>query len=370
MLVLAVVGVSSLIGLAMLSSASIQAQVAGSTVKGATAEFLAESAVQTASYYVQRNFANMPASWGTQSGYALYATNVSIPGVSGTFDVSAAATGIPDEYQIRAVGRDSSSSATSVSRTSTATIKMIRALPTYAAGFGGNTAIGTNVNFSGTVVTPGTLSGLGAVLVSSIRNAFLPIELSIPAAATGNINYYGGTATVGSYTLPDGSVNVPQLVPAATIASPAALVPNANNKGNVFYSMGDLTLSGGGTYNATFIVHGRLIITASSATTTINRKAGLPALITDSSLYVNAKNATVNINGVAWLGTGLTWGSILAASNTRVNINGSLLMPANQALGGLSVSTLTVNYTPANVDVMNITTGSVSGVAVRYSSWK
>jgi hypothetical protein len=370
MLVLAIVGMASLIGLAMLANASLQSQVAGSTVKSATAEYLAESGIQTASYYVQRNFANMPAGWGTHSGYALYATNVAIPGISGTFDVTAVATGTQDQYQIRAVGRDNSAAAASVSRTSSAYVTMIRATPNYAAGFGGNTTIGTNVFFNGAVVTPGTLGGLGATLVTTLRNAFFGTELAAPTAATGNINYYGGTATVGTYTLPDGSVNIPQLVPAAIIASPTALVPNATNKGNVFYSMSDLTLSGGGTYNATFIVHGKLNITANATTITINRKPGLPALITDSMLYVNAKNTTVNINGLAWLGAGFGWGPTLTATGSRVNVNGSLLMPAGQALGGLNVSTLTINYTPANVDVMNVTTGSASGVAVKYSNWK
>jgi hypothetical protein len=370
LIVLALVGVASLIGMAMLANASLQSQVAASTVKGATAEFMAESGVQTATYYVQRNFAAMPSGWDSHSGYALYAKNVTIPGVSGTFDVTAAATSTPDEFQISATGRDGTASSSAVTRSSAAKVQVIRAIPTYAAGIGGNVTVNNNVFFNGPVVAQGTISGLGAVLISLLRTVFSVTELVVPATGTGTINYYGGTATVGTYTLPDGSVNVPQLVPSTSIASPAVLVPNANNKGNVFYSMGDLTITGGGTYNATFIVHGKLIVTANSASITINRKPGLPALIADSSMFVNAKNTTVNVNGVAWLGGGFGWGNVLTAIGSRVNINGSLLMPGGQTLGGLNASTLTINYTPANVDVINVTTNSPSAVAVKLNNWK
>jgi hypothetical protein len=370
LVVLTLVGVASLIGMAMLANASLQSQVAASTVKGATAEALAESGVQTATYYLQRGFIGMPAGWDSHGGYALYATNVAVPGVSGTFDVTAAATGTPDEYEVRSTGHDGSAGSSMVTRSSTAKVQVIRVKPTYAAGIGGDVTIGNNVFFNGPVVASGNIGGAGGLLISLLRTVFSVVELVVPSTATGNINYYGGTATAGTYTLPDGSVNVPQLVPSTTIASPAALVPNANNKGNVFYSMGDLTLSGGGTYNATFIVHGKLIVTANATSVTINRKPGLPALITDSALFVNSKNTTMNINGVAWLGGGFGWGPLLTVTGTRVNINGSLLMPAGQALGGLNLSTLTINYTPANVDVTDITTSPQPGLAVKLNNWK
>src|SRR5262245_35519309 len=88
-IVLTVVGLASLVGLVRLSASAIQADIAHNSAQGATADYMAESAIQTAGYFLQRNCSNMPASWGTTAGYTIFASNVTVSGVSGSFDVDA-----------------------------------------------------------------------------------------------------------------------------------------------------------------------------------------------------------------------------------------------------------------------------------------
>jgi Tfp pilus assembly protein PilX len=187
LLVLTVIGLASLIGMAMLSSASLQAQVADSANRSAVADYLADSAVQTAAYYLQRNQANMPTSWGTHAGYAIYKTNVQATGVDGTFDVTAAPTGVPDEFVIHAVGR--SSGTNPVTRTTNATLRVIRAKPTYAAGFGGSTTVVGAKNFfvnGAAVAASGTITNTASAnFGGGIRIGMGASEFSVPSATAG-----------------------------------------------------------------------------------------------------------------------------------------------------------------------------------------
>jgi hypothetical protein len=161
-----------------------------------------------------------------------------------------------------------------------------------------------------------------------------------------------------------------------TLSSPNTLTSSlsAGNPGHVFYFPGDLTISGAGTYDATLIVRGKVTISApSSSSISINRQQGFPAMMADGSLNISsAKNASINFNGVVYLGGGTVWGtSSLLVGGAAVRINGALLMPSGKTLGSIaSTSTgLTVTYTPANVDVINLTTAIQPGTGVKFVSW-
>ena len=132
MLVVAVIAMASLIGYAMLSNASIQAQAAGNHERAAIADYLAESAVQTAGYYLQRSMVGMPGDWDDTSGYMIHAQNVTVTGVDGSFDLAVSPTTTPDVYQIVATGRSGGSSP--LTRTITAQVKTIQATPASNSG--------------------------------------------------------------------------------------------------------------------------------------------------------------------------------------------------------------------------------------------
>ncbi len=364
MIVITVIAIASLLGIAMLSAATLQAQVAHSSQDAATADYLAESAVQTAAYYLQRDLANCPAAWTGTAGYKIHASNVTIGGVDGSFDVDATATGIPDQYRISAVGR--SSGATPVTRTTTAKLTVLRATPSYSTGFGGlTTSIGVRNIFNGGPVVYNSLIANSGTFNAGSR-VYTANDFAVPSSASGQVNYYGGNVAGGTYTMPNGNVGTPQILSSATITSTASLTALATNPGRVFYSSGSIVITGAGTYNATLVARGAIDFRpALGSAVTINRVAGFPALVSDGALAINFKSGTLTINGVAFVGGGTTWGAL---TNTAVKINGALLTPSPTL--SAAAGSLTVNYSASNVDVLNLTPNLVQPpVGLRLSDW-
>lgn len=367
MMVMATIAIATLIGLAMLSSASLQAQVASNSQQGAVADYLAESGLQSACYYIQRDNAKAPATWTNTVGHKLYATGVTVSGVTGSFSIDAVATGITDEFLITAVGRSGGTSP--VTRTATTKIRVQRTAPTYASGFGGNgVSIGLkNVFNGGSVVYSGAMVNLGTLNGGS--RAYASTDFTVPSSAAGQVSYYGGSVANGTYTMPNGNVGTPQILSSGTLSSPTLLSVLSTNPGKVFYYNGNIVITGGGTYTGTLIARGSLDVRpALGSTVNINRVAGFPAVVADGALSLNQKNLTVNINGVAWFGTGLSW-SAINSTGTNVRINGALLTPAT-ALPN-AVGTLTVTYTAANTDVINLTPNIVQPpVGIKLVNWQ
>src|SRR5262245_46102234 len=104
LLVLAAVALAALMGLAMLSNASLSAQISGNAARSASAEYMAESAIQTAAYYLQYP-SKMPAAWGNHAGHTIYVTDQSLTGAEGSFDLDVTTTATADVYNIAATGR-------------------------------------------------------------------------------------------------------------------------------------------------------------------------------------------------------------------------------------------------------------------------
>jgi Tfp pilus assembly protein PilX len=364
LIVITVIAIASLLGIAMLSAATLQAQVAHSSQDAATADYLAESAVQTAAYYLQHDLANCPSSWTSTAGHKIKASGVTISGVDGSFDIDATATSITDRYLVNVVGRSSGS--TPVTRTASAKVTVLRTTPSYASGFGGNSiTIGSKNIFNGAPVAynaslsnNGTLNGGSRVFTAS--------DFSVPTSASGQVNYYGGNIAGGTYTMPNGNIGTPQILSTATITSTASLTALATNPGKVFYSAGSIVITGAGTYNATLVARGAIDFRpAMGSVVTINRVAGFPALVTDGTLAINFKSGTLTINGVTFLGGGTSWGAL---TNTAVKINGALLTPSPTL--SAAAGSLTVNYIANNVDVLNLTPNLVQPVVgLKLADW-
>jgi hypothetical protein len=195
-------------------------------------------------------------------------------------------------------------------------------------------------------------------------------DFAVPSVGTGQINYYGADVAGGTYTTPSGQVGTVQILASGTVASPATLNALATNPGKIFYYPGHVFISGAGNYSGTIISRGKIEINPPlGSTVTWNRQSGFPAMMSDGSIFINTRSSTININGVVFAGGGTGFGSMLTVSGTQVRINGALLVPAgkNMLAGGLG--SMTVTYTPANVDVQNMTTTPQPSVAVKYLSW-
>lgn len=367
MLVIAVIGMASLIGFAMLSNASLQAMAAGNHERAATADYLAESAVQTATYYLQRDLAGMPGTWDDQAGHTIYAQNVTVSGVDGSFDIDVTPTTVSDVYQTIATGRSSSS--TPITRTIIARVKVIRTTPQFSAGFGSALVLPLGITFNGGPVVTSGVSGLGILNLLMGWRAPTSSDYRVPTVGSGELNYYGGD-NAGTYTTPTGEVGTAQILSTGTISSPATLAALPTNPGKVFYSANPVFITGAGTYSGTLISRGKIEVkTPLGSTVNWNRMAGFPAMITDTNLHINSRSLTMNINGVVYAGQGVTWALGALVSGTTVRINGALIAPSGTVLGAPGLGGMQVNYTPANNDIQNMTNLAQPVIAVKYLSW-
>jgi hypothetical protein len=362
LLVLTAVALASLVGLSILSSASLHAQVSGNTAKAASAEFLAESGIQVAVFFLQ-NPSMMPAAWGSQPGYTIFADDQTLTGMDGSFDLRVQPNAATDVFDIQATG--SSPGESPITRTATAQIKAVRAIPQSAASFGGAINIGGRHYVNGPVVAGGAVTYAGNI-TGTVRQSFNSTDYVIPTSAT--VNTYGAGATPGSYTLLDGSTGTPQSVSGTITAFPAL---SGSNPGKVYYSNGDLIVNATSTinFNGTLVVLGNLTVRGTNFT--ITPEAQMPALITTGQLRMNLTNITLQVNGVAWLGNGTAWtGGV--NSNSKVIINGSLLMPSGVVFGNTTTGNVTINFASNNVNIASLTTSSqpqpITGV--RLLDWQ
>lgn len=371
MLVVAVVAMASLIGMAMLSNASLQAQAAGNHERATMANYLAESAAQTAGYYLQRNLAGMPANWGDAAGHTIYAQNVTVSGVEGSFSLDVTPTAVPDVYQIVATGY--SGGTTPITRTITSNMKVVRATPTVAAAFGGSSVIGLGNYFSGApVITLGVLSGGGLINLLGGTRAVLSEDFIVPTVGGGAapLNYYGADVANGTYTTPSGQVGTAQILSSGTIPSPATLTPLATNPGKIFYYNGNVVITGAGTYTGTILSRGKIEIAVPlGSTVKWFRQTGFPAMVSDGSLLVNSRLLNMTVDGIVFAGKGTYFGTPLATTGSSFKINGSLLIPAGFNVNAGGVASMSVTYTPANSDVQNMTTTPQPAVGLKYLSW-
>jgi hypothetical protein len=370
MMVLVIIALASLIGMAMLASASLQESIASNTARGVAADYIAESAVQTASFYLQ-NPAKMPAAWKLQAGYALYVRGATISGVTGSFDADATLSStVPDQYLIHAVGY--SGGATNASRTETSTIQLVRAQPTYAAVFGaGTTTIQKGYTFNNAqVLTSGTISlQNGSTISMGIDSTPASSDFAVPT--TGGINYYGGP--LGTYTMSDGTIGHPLVVAGGTVTSLPNPDPLGINPGHVVYSLLPLTLTSSGAinFNGTLVVRGNAFtaspLGSASTQVQITPITGFPAVVTEQKLIIGGKNVGLKLNGAVWAGTGISWSGATTAGSTLI-INGALLLPGGATLGSPVVSgSATINYTP--VTVSNMTTAAQPIIGIKIASW-
>ena len=367
LLVLAAVALATIIGLAMLSSSALQAQVRSNAQQHASAEYLAESGIQAALYYLQYPHLRPP-TWGTTSGYYVKASNVSMPDADGRFDVEVTETTTRDVYQLRAIGRPENGGSPSLI---TARAKVTRATINAAAMFGGSITLPLGVTVDGPVQVNGTLGNLTGVLISLLYPAALPQSAyRVPTLAT--INFYGADQADRKYVMPDGTVGYAQQLAAAPVAAPVAA---ADNPGKVFFysstTAPDLLLATAG-----LNIHGTLVVKGGSLSVRangmqINPVPGMPALIVEKDVNMYRTNNTLDVNGVAWVGRNITWTTLLGTSTgTTLRVTGSLLMPAGSlfnapgALGGAALK-----YDATKTNVPGLDTAPQPGKSVTVLSW-
>lgn len=366
-LVLAVLALASVIGFALLSSSTLKAQVNQNATQAASADYVAESAVQAAFYYLQYP-SKAPASWTGTAGYEFCASKQSLGSdVPGTFDLQVQKSSKRDEYTIRAVGH---AGATSAPRVVTARAEVSRAKIGGAGHFGGPIVIPVRTVVEGQVQSEGSITNNSVSPLLTVKEGPLPeTSYKVPVAAT--TNYYGADLADGKYLCPDGTIGYAQKLTSAPTSSPVAA---ANNPGKVFYYLNtttpDLILTSSVTISGTLVIKGgSLFIRAPSVS--LNPVTGFPALIVEKDLNMYRNGVGLTANGVVYVGRNLTWTTLLGSNTgSTLTIKGALVMPSGSTLGTPgSGGSAAVQYVGANVNVPDLSRSLQPGMSVKILAW-
>ncbi len=219
----------------------------------------------------------------------------------------------------------------------------LRLDPCIAFWAGDDVSIFPKVTIIGDVYCNGNLSGSGYIGGDAIANGtvnttnvlgqriqFVPPPVNWPPVTVNSFSnsYYIGSAQYFVQTIPHGNfTNITWSF-------------SAGNPAGVYYSPGDLTLSGGVIINGTLVVNGDLQIKGPG--NVITPVKNFPALIVNEDLEVT-KNSGISINGLAIIQDRL---NIKDDTNVSVNVNGALFIQSN-GIKGDTGGTISINITSA-----------------------
>lgn len=370
LLVVSAVGLASVLGVALLASAALQAQATGNYAAGARAEALAESGLSLAAHWL---LYPSKAPSRNAAGYWPGAANLSIPGAAGTLEVATALAGT-DLYDVVATGRVPGREGAWVSRTARARLRVHAGLRvTRSCAMAGNTTTTAGVWLKNDVQCNGKLTNYGRV----DGYVYAPVKPE---------NKDGGTSGAwvvqtaqnkmgipGSSTVRDYSTYVYQgrqysaVTITASALSGVTLGPTADNPAGVFKHAGALTLGNDVTINGT-LVNTAGQVNVNGTRVAITAAGGFPALVLhgDLNLMGPAFSRDLKVNGVTWMS-----GRVKSSSWTILGVltfNGSVLFAGPTAFDGGFDGWVTVSYDPANVAVPDLDT-SVTGPGVTVVSW-
>jgi hypothetical protein len=404
MLVTAFVGVASVLGLALLSSAALQSAATRNQDLVIQADGLAESGINLATYWVQNladsnkcpsNVANLAI------GGKYNQTGVTFKNVPGKVKVTVERLTY-NRFQVTAVGKSDDSGGQGVNRSLTAQVD---------ANYYGYAISATNLG-SGNLVIPAT-----TVITGDIFST-VPVTLATGATVNGEIfdapasggGGGGGGGLLGGLlggvvNLLTGTLNavIATLVPTpatanhyltysynnktyaareitATSLKNTTLTPDANNPLGIFYHKGTLTLEGGAKVNGTLVIKdvagGLLGLGADPGVLRVKNQANAiaqsapnyPALLADSDVSFESQNATLDVAGLAYTGGRVTHNGNVTGS--VLNIVGGLLFGGPTASLDSNVTTrLTYNRVRNSVPSL-VTTATPAPTSVTVVYWK
>jgi hypothetical protein len=359
-LVISVLAFAAIIGFAMLSTASMQAQTTLNSNLALSADALADSGVDLACYYLI-NPAKAPKAVPV-GGFYDGGTITFGSKMPGSVDLTITQLASDGDYKIVSIGRASTSPGRSIAHTVTATVhvnsgyqvKSIVAfsgngtLPLSATVNGDIQANGILINLgivNGNVLSPNPVQGTGSILgglVAITPNNNTPIPTPVTLRSFSTYSYNGNTYSAGVITgLPTGTT----------------LGPTISNPAGIYRYSGTLTMNHNVTINGTLIVeNGDLNI--SGGGNAITPADGFPALIAKGNVWVRGTLLPSNsprdltVNGLAWLGGSLKYSGLL--SNAFFAVNGALQFGNSGTVDTLFIPPLRVNKNANKVAGLNI----------------
>ena len=380
-LVLAVMAIAAIMSMAVLSSAALQAQVKGNAVQAAEAQYLAESGVNLALYYLQ-NPAEAPvlaaSVYPGETGVTFGAD------VAGTCDITVTNAGA-DVYEIIATGHAGTDPAGRTSRELKVRVnvameyRIVHALNTIT-----NFDAPACLTVNGDVRSDGVFNLLGATIVGDVyaqgstNLATWITAPAVPARAVPTMAQLAINTTLGAavpyynYRDANGAVQVgyPQVLPATVTGT---LAPAVTNPMNVWYANDSVTL-GDCAIDGTIVIRGAARNLNVAGVARVTPRAGMPGVIVNGSIRFQAGVATLKqltVDGVCYTGTNVS-STGLFATNCELVVNGALMLSSPSSVpiaSALFAGPVTVNYVSANVRVPDLSTSNRVPTSVKIVRW-
>ena len=354
LLVVAVLAVAAALGWVMLSGTVLQNRAGANQLRLSTADYLAESGLNLALYYLQHSdrapSLNASGYWGGTGGDIAIAS-----GVAGTVNVTVTQDATdPWSYEIVSVAKAGNYADTKITKTTGARVYVRNEYQiTKAAAFNNDVKVMNYMTVIGDVWSSKQLSINTAFPAGSIQGVGYcktPAGTGLPTGGFKGVPAAGwpgpsGTNDLNMYsTYSISDVTYSCDTTAATSLSSITFNPTASNPAGVIYkdaSSGALTLGANTVINGTLVVKGNLTINGPGIV--ITAQPNFPALIVTGTLTLNQSNNSLTVNGVCYVGNTIkSSGSAppLPANSTTFAVNGALL---GGTTGGASVNTLSYN---------------------------
>lgn len=370
-LVVAVLAFAAVIGFAMLSTASMQAQTTLNSNLALTADALADSGVDLACYYLinpTKAPKNVPSGSFYDGGTITFGSKM-----PGSVDLAITALG-NDDYKIVSVGRAGSRS---IAHTVTATVHVQSGYQVKSVvGFSGNGTLPLSATVNGDIQVAGVLLNLGAINGNVLS----------PNAVTGSGSLLGGliainsnnntpipnSTTLRSYNTYTYQGNTYSSALITSLPTGTTLGPTVSNPAGIYRYSGTLTMNHNVTINGTLIVEGG-DLNISGGGNSITPMDGFPALIAKNNVWMrgtllpSSSPRDLTINGLAWLGGSLKYSGLL--SNSFFAVNGAIQFGNAGTVDSLFLPPLRVNKNADKVAGLSIDT-TVPAASAKVLTYK
>jgi hypothetical protein len=370
-LVISVLALAAVIGLAMLSTASMQAQTTLNSNLALSADALADSGVDLACYYLI-NPTKAPKAVPA-GGYYDGGTITFGPKMPGSINLSITSLGNGD-FRIVSVGKPG---AREIAHTVTATVHINQGYQVKSVvAFNQNGTLPLSSTVNGDIQVNGILTNLGVINGNLLSpNAMLgsgSLLGGLIAIDSNNETPIPTPATLRSYSTYTYNGNTYSAGVIASLPTGTTLGPTASNPAGIYRYSGTLTMNHNVTINGTLIVeNGDLNI--SGGGNSITPVDGYPALIAKGNVWMrgtllpSGSPRDLTINGLAWLGGSLKYSGLL--SNAFFTVNGALQFGNGGTVDTLFIPPLRVNPNANKVANLNLDT-SVPPASAKVLTYK
>lgn len=372
-MVLVAVSTAALLGYTLLATAAVESKVSGNNLRIVQMQYLAESGLNLAAYYVQHPDRSPVMLVKGTSGDWHYGgeSGIALAGLPGTFDI-AVANPVAKTFSVVATARLNGQT-----RQATATFRIVRSLPVERALY----VRGNMLLYSGLQVTAGGMTDDGTLVLALLG------QVNGPIVARAAILPLGGTATISNdawlgnvrpseitmyASLPSyqyqGKTYTAKKVQ-GSISNTTLLDPDtAANPANVWYiDSSNRTFSGNVTLAGTLATKGSRSVKI-AGNLTITPKPGMPGLLVGDDVIFSGDSHTLTVNGIAHI-AGQVTGPALSASD-RFVVNGALYLDQSASpVAALFHGPIQVTLVPENAKVVDFAPTLETNTALQVLSW-